>query len=58
MEGLIGMEWKGCELIIHDHDHWITFVGWVDVLDSDRGDFRRPCVIDISGLGATNAILG
>ena len=37
MGGLIDMEWKGCESIIHDHDCdlWVTMVGWVDVLDSD-----------------------
>ena len=48
MEGLIDMEWKGCELIIHgpDHDLWVTMV---DVPDSgDRGDFRNWLVADIS----------
>ena len=32
------MERKGYELIIyyHDHDLWVTMVGWVDVLDSER----------------------
>ena len=26
----------------------VTMVRWVDVPDSDRGDFGRRCVIDIS----------
>ena len=45
------MEWKGCELIIHDHDCdlWVTMgVGWVDVPYSDWGDFRRRRAVDIS----------
>ena len=48
--GLIGMEWKGCESIIHDHDcdQWVTMVGWVDVPYSDWGDFRRRRAVDIS----------
>ena len=48
--GLIDMKWKGCESIIHDHDHelWVTMVGWVDVPYSDWGDFRRRRAIDIS----------
>ena len=48
MEGLIDMEEKGCELIIHgpDHDLWLTMV---DVPDSgDRGDFRSQLAADIS----------
>ena len=28
----------------------VTMVGWADVLDSDRGDFRRRCAVDISSL--------
>ena len=51
MWGLIDMERKGYELIIHDHecsDLWVTMVGWVDVLDSYRGDFRRRRAVDIS----------
>ena len=37
MEGLIDMEWKGCESFIHDHDSdlLVNIVGWVDVPDSD-----------------------
>ena len=37
MGGPIDIEWKGCELIIHDHerDLSVTMVGWMDVLDSD-----------------------
>ena len=48
--GLIYMERKGCDSIIHDHDHdlWVTMVGWVDVPYSDRGDFRHRRAIDIS----------
>ena len=44
------MKRKGCELIIHDHDCdlWVTMVGWVDVLYSDLGDFRRRRAVDIS----------
>ena len=26
----------------------VTMVGWVDVPDSDWGDFRRQCAVDIS----------
>ena len=50
--GLIDMEWKGRESIIHDHDHdlWVTMVGWVDVLYSDWGDFRCRLAVDISSL--------
>ena len=44
------LEWKGCELIIHDHDRdlWVTLVVWVDVPYSDWGDFRRRRAVDIS----------
>ena len=28
----------------------VTMVGWAGVPDSDRGDFRRRCAVDISGL--------
>ena len=52
MGGLIDMERKGCESIIHDHDHhhelWVTMVGWMDVPYSDWGDFRRRRTVDIS----------
>ena len=52
MGGLIVMEWKGCESIIHDQDRdlWVTMVGWVDVQYSDWGDFRRRRAVDISSL--------
>ena len=32
MGGLIDIEQKGCESIIHDHDRdlWVTMVGWLD----------------------------
>ena len=39
---------KGCELVIHDHDLWVTMMVWVDVSDIDQGDFRRRRAIDIS----------
>ena len=32
----------------------VTMVRWADVLDSDRGDFRRRCAIDISSLERCN----
>ena len=50
MEALIDIERKDCESIIHDHDCdlWVTMVGWVDVLYSDWGDFRRRRAVDIS----------
>ena len=37
-------------IMIHDneHDFCVTMVGWVDVLDSDRGDFRRQHVVNVS----------
>ena len=45
----IDMELKGCESSIHDHDLTnVTMVGWADVPDSDRGDFRRQHAVDIS----------
>ena len=49
---LIDMEGKGCESIFRDHecDLWVTMVGWVDVPDSDWGDFRRRRAVDISSL--------
>ena len=27
---------------------YVTMVGWVDIPDSDRGDFRRQRAVDIS----------
>ena len=44
------MEQKVCESIIHDHDHdlWVTMAGWVDVPDSDWGDFRCQHAVHIS----------
>ena len=35
-------------LIIHDHDLWVTILGWVDVPYTDLGDFRRRRAIDMS----------
>ena len=56
--GLIVMEQKGCESIIHDHDHdlWVTMVGSVDVLDRDWGDFRCRRASDISSSHNLNII--
>ena len=36
------MQQNGCESIIHgrDRDFWAIMLVWVDVLDSDRGNFR------------------
>ena len=47
--GLIDMERKGCESLIHDHDCdiWVTMVGWVNVPYSDWGEFRRRRAVDI-----------
>ena len=46
---IINMERKGCESSIHDHDMTsVTMVGWVDVPNSDRGDFRRRRAVNIS----------
>ena len=46
---LIDIDQKGCESSIHDHDidFCVTIVGWVDVPDSNRGDFRRQRALDI-----------
>ena len=48
--GVIDMDRKGWESIIHDHDCdlWVTMMGWVDVPYSDWGDFKRRRAIDIS----------
>ena len=48
--GLIDMDWKGYESIIHDHNHdlWVTMVGLVGVQDRDWGDFRCRRASDIS----------
>ena len=35
----------------------VTMVGWADVLDSDRGDFRRRRAVDISSLYSTTHLL-
>ena len=48
MEGLNDMdprEWESihCD---YDSDHWVTMVGWADVPDGDRIDFRHPRAID------------
>ena len=54
MREQIDMEQIGCVSIIHGHDRdlWATMVGWMDVPDSDWGDFRRRRAIDISNLCA------
>ena len=48
MEGLIDLERKGWESIIHDHGRglWVNMVGRVGVRDSDRGVFRRRRTVD------------
>ena len=43
---------KGMWVNRYEHDLWVTMVGWVDVPDSDRGDFRRRRAVDISNFGA------
>ena len=50
MRGLIDVEWKGCELSIHDHDIdlCVTMVVWVDAPDSDLGDFRHRRAVNIA----------
>ena len=50
MGRLIDIECKGCELIIHanEHNFCVTMIGWVDVQDSDQGDFRHWYAVDIS----------
>ena len=55
----IDMESKGCESSIHDHgiDLSVTMVGWADVPDSDRGDFRRWRATDIPSWFSTNNTL-
>ena len=52
------VDWHGAKefrLIIHNHDCdlWVTIKGWVDVPDSDRGDFRRLRAVDISIFSAS-----
>ena len=46
----IDIERKGYESSINDHDNdlHMTMMGWADVLDSYRGDFRRWRAVDIS----------
>ena len=39
--GPIDIKRKRCELIVHDIDFFVTMVGWVDVPDNGRGDFKR-----------------
>ena len=51
---MIDMEGKGCESVIHGHDHdhdlWLAMLVWVNIPDSDWGDFRRRHAVDISSL--------
>ena len=44
----IGMEWKGFNAIVHDRDRyiWMTRVGWVNVLDTNRRDFQCRHAVD------------
>ena len=48
-EGRLTWNEKWCDSIIHDlyRALCVTVVGWVDVLESDRGDFRHRRTIDI-----------
>ena len=50
MGGPIDMEQKWCELIIHGHDHdlCVTMVQWVNVLNSERGDYKHQHAIEMS----------
>ena len=50
MEGLIGIIRKRWDSSIHDRDldPCVITEGWVDVRDSDWGDFRRRRAVDIS----------
>ena len=43
------MERKGRESSIHDNDidFCVTMVWWLDVPDTDQGDFRRQRAVDI-----------
>ena len=48
--GPIDIEQKGCELFIHDHDCEIlvtTSIRCKDLVDSDWGDFRCRCAVDL-----------
>ena len=47
---MVDMEWKGYESSIHDDDtdFCVTMVAWVDIPDSDQGDFSRRPAIHIS----------
>ena len=51
----IGTMWGKCTLTpaslaypCHDHDFWVKMLGWVDVQDSDWGDFRCQPATDTS----------
>ena len=62
MVGLIDMEWKGYESIIHDHYPWLWPMGNHDGLGgctvyySDWGDFRRRRAVDISSFSGANEL--
>ena len=46
--------------IIHDHygcDLWVTMVVWVDVLDSDQGDFRHQRAVNTSSYFTDRPVL-
>ena len=47
---LIYLVWKESKSSIHDHDIdlCVTMVAWMEVQDSDWGDFRRRRAVDIS----------
>ena len=44
------VNWKGYKYIIHDYDRnfCVITMRWVNVSDSDQGDFRRRWVVDKS----------
>ena len=48
----VDMEPKECESSIHDHDSdfWVTMMRWVDIPDSNWGNFRHLHAVDISSL--------
>ena len=45
MGGLIDMEWKGYESIIHDGDLCLAMFRCVDVADQKQGHFRHQHAI-------------
>ena len=63
----LSQEWGGrCGLTVKEKDvshpfmtmilTCVTMLGWADVPDSDRGDFRRRRAVDISSFASSVAI--